>query len=53
MRAKLTAAIRSASGVSAIEYAMIASLIALSIFVGAQQIGGSVSGFFGAIAGAM
>lgn len=53
MRTKLTEFISSDSGVTAIEYAMIAALIALAIFTGTQQIGGSVSGFFGTVASAL
>jgi Flp pilus assembly pilin Flp len=42
---------RCRSGVTAIEYAMIAALIALAIFSGTQQIGGSVKQFFTTLAG--
>jgi Flp pilus assembly pilin Flp len=40
---------REESGAAAIEYAMIASLIALVVFSVTQQIGSSVSGFFATI----
>jgi len=42
--------IRSRSGVTAIEYALIAALISLTVVTGAQQIGGSVKQFFTTVA---
>ncbi|HEX3882243.1 MAG TPA: Flp family type IVb pilin [Stellaceae bacterium] len=50
MRAALIKALRSDSGVSAIEYAMIGGLIAIAIVTGATQIGGSLTTFFTDIA---
>ncbi|MGH7092061.1 MAG: Flp family type IVb pilin [Stellaceae bacterium] len=38
--------IRSRSGVTAIEYALIAALISLAILTGAGQVGSSVKQFF-------
>ncbi len=44
-------AIESESGVTAIEYGLIASLIALAIIVGATALGANLGGLFTYIAG--
>jgi pilus assembly protein Flp/PilA len=50
MRTALVKAIRSDSGVTAIEYALIGGLIAIAIVTGATQVGVNISGFFTAVA---
>jgi len=52
MRPALVKAICSDSGVSAIEYALIAGLIAIAIVTGATRVGGSISAFFNTVAAA-
>ena len=52
MRAVLVKVIRNDSGVSAIEYAMVAALIAIAIVTGATKIGTNISGFFNTVASA-
>ena len=46
MLAVVVHCIRNRSGVTAIEYALIAGLIAMAIVTGAQQVGGQVKQFF-------
>jgi len=41
---------RDAGGATAIEYALIASVISIVIFTAVASIGGTVAGFFAAIA---
>jgi pilus assembly protein Flp/PilA len=50
MRSVLVKVIRSDSGVSAIEYAMIGALIAIAIVTGATKVGVNISGFFTQVA---
>jgi pilus assembly protein Flp/PilA len=52
MHAALVKAIRSDTGVTAIEYALIGGLISIAIVAGATQIGVNISGFFSAVANA-
>ena len=41
--------LRQSSGATSIEYAMVAILISVAIFVGAMSIGTNLSGIFGSV----
>lgn len=53
MTSLLTRFVRDESGATAIEYSLIATLIAMSIILGATQIGTKINNTFNNIAGAM
>ena len=52
MRALITSAIRDTNGATAIEYALIASLIAVVIAVAVGTVGTDVKGLFNSVASA-
>ncbi|MGH6976560.1 MAG: Flp family type IVb pilin [Stellaceae bacterium] len=52
MRALITSVIRDTDGATAIEYALIASLIAVVIAVAVGTVGTDVKGLFNSVAGA-
>jgi pilus assembly protein Flp/PilA len=45
--------LKDEDGAAAIEYALIAALIAMAIVVGATALGGSINAFFDSISGAL
>jgi pilus assembly protein Flp/PilA len=45
--------VKDESGATAIEYGLIAALVAVAIITGATQLGGAINALFGRIAGAL